>query len=244
MKPRKFKPKPKPWQRVKKVVRKADVILEVVDARFPEPSKKLRKIAGKKPVLVIVNKIDLVSKEKERELRKLGLTVSAKYRKGKRLLLKLLKSYRETFGREIRICVVGRPNVGKSSLINMLKGRKSALTSPEAGFTKGEQWFRIAPGILLIDTPGVIPSRDSEEILAIKNEISPSKLRDPVKAALKLFELFPEVKKALNLPEDDLKALEEFARRRGRIKQGGELNLEEAARILLILWQRGKINLQ
>jgi len=233
------------WRRVLKVIRGSDVVVEVVDARFPERSKKLERIVKKmgKKLLLVVNKIDLVGvREGMRIARNMGgVAFCGKTGYGRKNLMRILQRIARESGRDIRVGVVGKPNVGKSTLINRLKGKKSAKTSPEQGFTRGEQWIRIAPNILLIDTPGVITERESEEELALKDALRVEKLRDPVKACLLLFEKYPQVLEKMGVEGRGEKALEEFARKTGKLKKGGEPNIEEAARMILRKWQRGEI---
>ena len=84
---------------------------------------------------------------------------------------------------------MGYPNTGKSSLINYLKGKKSAKTSITAGFTRGEQIFRISERAVLIDTPGVIPfMRGGEAKLALMASKSPQDLQNPVFSAQKVLQ--------------------------------------------------------
>lgn len=225
--------------RVKKVLNQCYVVLELVDARFPQRSKRLNKMAKKKSkeVILVLTKSDLIT-EPEKLARKMnGFLFSAKTRRGKKALLKHLEYLSE--GEEFKVGVVGRPNVGKSSLINVLAGRKSAKTSPSAGYTKGEQWIRVAPKILLIDSPGVITwTEKTNEDLLVEDALSIDKTDDPEGAALTLFKRYPHVIKKLGLGKEPLK---EYAIKTGKLKKGGEPNTKEAARMIIRRWQRGLI---
>lgn len=225
----------KALERVRKVVKQSDVLLEVVDARFPERSRRLMKMARGKRVLPIQNKADLL----EGEVRD-GIAFSAKTRKGRRQLLSELERLAQDG--PIRVGVIGRPNVGKSSVINALRGKKSVRTSSKAGYTRGEQWIRLSPRVLLIDSPGVITWDESKEDLLLKDALDVDKAKDPVSAALTLFGRNPWVLEALGLEATGEEALEEFARRTGKLKRGGLPNTREAARMIIRKWQKGQIN--
>ncbi|MBR9680131.1 MAG: GTPase RsgA [Candidatus Altiarchaeota archaeon] len=236
-----MKKKRDPWDRVMDVIRDTDLIIEIVDARFPHRSGRLARVTRKRkrPVLFVLNKSDLMDPEEAKLLAKKmdGFSFCAITGKGKARLIEAIRSFKK--GKDFRIGVVGRPNVGKSSLINVLRGRKTARTSPEAGFTKGEQWFRISPGILVIDTPGVILEKTSWTQLAIQNAVRVEKLDDPVIVAVSLLKRRPEIAKQLELPSDPIEALEVFAKKSGKLLKGGTANIDEAARMLIRNWQRG-----
>jgi len=231
------------WQRVMRTIRQSDVVLEVVDARFPERSERLEKEVKKrkKRLILIVNKIDLVKGGNRLAAKLGGFPFCAKTGYGKQSLMRFLNELAKEKGRDLRVGVVGMPNVGKSSLINRLKGKRSAPTSPVAGFTKGEQWIRISPRILLIDSPGVIVSKESRDELVLKDALRVENLKDPVSTALLLFEKHPWIPRSLGLEKSGEEALEEFATKTGKLKKGGEPNVEEAARMILRRWQRGEI---
>lgn len=226
----------KALERVRKVVKQSDVLLEVVDARFPERSRRLARIVAKqqKKLLLVRNKVDLI----EGEVRK-GFAFSAKTREGRRQLMEELERLAEE--KPIRVGILGRPNVGKSSIINTLRGKKSAKTSSKAGYTRGEQWIRISPRILLIDSPGVITWDESQEDLVLKDALDVDRSKDTVSAALTLFNRYPWVLKSLKLENEGEEALEEFAKRTGKLKRGGVPNVKEAARMIIRKWQKGEL---
>src|SRR3989344_341880 len=159
------------WTLVKEVIHRADILLEVLDARLPDETRnpelegKIKEI-GKK-IIFVMNKSDLVSqdimeKEKKR-LQKISPTVfvSSKLHQGTKMLREeILKNVSKD---QIKVGVLGYPNVGKSSIINVLKGKKSAPTSSFSGYTKGLMDVRITSRIMLVDTPGVIPYMERNE---------------------------------------------------------------------------------
>jgi ribosome biogenesis GTPase A len=242
------------WSIVKRVVKEADVVLEVVDARDPMAtrSRELEKMVAEegKKLVIVINKADLVPREVLEEWKRVlsrehpTIYVGARERLGTRFLWRIIK--RVTDKRPVVVAVVGLPNVGKSTILNVLKGRHSVSTSPVPGWTKHATLARAATWLKVIDTPGVVP-RGEEEELAVRGALRPESLEDPVPAALKLIEVLrrkePDfLKKYYGVDESDpLRALEELARRRNLLKKGGEPNVEEAARVLLRDWQSGEL---
>ena len=243
------------WARVRRVVQEADVVVEVVDARDPYATRSIRverlaKVLGK-PLLIVINKADLVPKQVLDEWKSVlekehpTIYLSATKRLGTRRLWKAIKKL--SSGRDyVTVAVVGLPNVGKSAVINLLKGRHSAATSPLPGYTKHPLTVKAATWLKVIDTPGVIP-RGSEEELIVRGALRPESLEDPVLAAMKLVEVAlsrdQEVfEKTYGIAsKDPYEVLEELASRRGFLLKGGELNVEEAARALIRDWQSGKL---
>jgi ribosome biogenesis GTPase A len=168
-------------KRVLKVIDKSDIILEVLDARFPHWTRiptleRIIKSKGKKLILVL-NKCDMISKElaekwkKELEKEYPCVFISAKYRMGTRFLRKKIKELAPKL--PVIVGVVGLPNVGKSSLINILKGKTVCPVSSWAGFTKGEQIVKISKNIYLYDSPGVYIEKFPEKQLLIIGSKNP-----------------------------------------------------------------------
>jgi len=194
---------------VKDVIKKADVLLEIIDARFPDETRNSeveRDVArAKKPLIIVINKCDLISKEKLEEtktrLSKIAPTVfvSCKDGFGKTMLRHMILEIAGIKGRDILVGSLGYPNTGKSSVINSVSGRHSAPTSPISGHTKGVQIVNAGSRIKFIDTPGVIPFGENDQymqgILGVK---SASHLEDPIGVAMKVIEkLCAENKTAL-----------------------------------------------
>ena len=242
------------WKKFWEAVKDADVVLEVLDPRDPEAfrmkevEKKLEEM-GKKIILVI-NKADLVPKEVLEAWKKTlskeypTIYISARYRLGTGKLRKLI--YKVAGKKdEISIAVVGFPNVGKSTIINILKGSHSAPTGALPGVTKALQ--RIRRGrLVILDTPGVFLIEDTSS-LVYKGALRVENLDDPVFHATELIEKLKEIDKDVLKRtygfdyEDPMKFLEEFAKRRGKLMKGGQPNIKEAAKIVLRDWQNGKI---
>ncbi|MEM4511474.1 MAG: GTPase, partial [Nanopusillaceae archaeon] len=205
--------------KIYKILEMSDILLEVIDARFPKDSRiyKIEKIIRKKgkELIIVINKSDLVPEDflymvkDEFEIEFPVVYISCKTRKGSRELRRRIKERIPKDKDKIYIGVFGYPNTGKSSTINLLVGRSRAKTSSMPGFTKGFQLIRLSRKIYLIDTPGVIFPK-KEEILAILGSIDPSKLKNPIKCLNYLLNKIQKeaILKAYNI--DDYSSIEDF----------------------------------
>ena len=232
-------------KKVNQILKEVNVVVEVLDARFPNETrnKLLEKILRRKnkKLIRVINKIDLVPKKflyKELSYFKDAIPVSVKERKGKKKLLDKIKS--ETIG-EIRVGIVGYPNVGKSSLINYLKGKKSTKVSPIPGYTKAIQWIRVGK-IMFYDTPGVLPPQTQKRMILL-GAVDPSLFKDPIPAAHVVISKIKEVKPNYFKEKTTEEVLESIAKKYNFKKKGGILDIGRAARKLLNEWIRGKIKI-
>jgi len=250
----------KAWRVVREVVEEADIIVEVVDARDPigTRNRKLERLVLEegKPLLIVMNKADLVPKEWAEEYKRKSeipvVFISARERKGTGILRKELKKLAKPLLDErekVKVALIGYPNVGKSTIINTLKGKKAVGTAPIPGYTKGKQLIRLSKRIWLLDSPGVVPIDDFDE-LVIKGGFPADKIEEPVKPALKLIGRILETRKeaitekfGIEEFESEEEVLRRIGERRGLIKAGGEVDLEETARWFLREWQTGRFTL-
>ena len=246
------------WIVVRELISKADIVLEVLDARMPELTRniKLEDCASrmKKPWILVVNKADLVSGTTIQNIRNQYraldcILVSSKMARG---IIDLIGVIRSKVKKEkIKVVIIGYPNTGKSTLINRLSKGGRAGVSPESGFTKGMQLIAGKANLLLIDTPGVVPYEDRNEILlGLMSGISPSKLKDPDLVAYEIFDIFKKnnplaIKEAYGidteLEADDM--LIEFGKKNNLLIKGGLVDEKRAAIKLINDWHSGKIRL-
>ena len=164
-------------RQIEEAIAKMDVVIEVLDARLPHASSNplLGKLRRNKPCLKILNKNDLADPdttrlwvrhfEKESDVR--ALPLEAKDRKSVALVQKIcrqLAPHRGKPGKSLRVMIVGIPNVGKSTLINTLAGRKMARVGDRPAVTTCPQQVNLRNGILLSDTPGLLwPMMDNQK---------------------------------------------------------------------------------
>jgi len=247
-----------------KVIKISDIILEVLDARFIEETRnqKIEKLItdkGKK-IIYVLNKSDLIDVKKlDKELLKEIYPyafVSCANRKGVKELrnrIKIESQKVETiddYGR-IQVGVIGYPNSGKSSVINLLKGKSSARTGSEAGFTKGIQKLKLTDGILLLDSPGVIPSekysQENQDMMSQHAKINArdyNKVKNPEVVVSAILKEYPtQIEKFYSIkPDGDSEFLiEELGKKLNFLSKGGVVDTDRTARKILRDWQEGKI---
>ncbi len=161
-----------------------DIVFELVDARLPVSSRNpmLDQILQQKPRLILINKADLADPQQtklwEGYFRKQGflaMAINAQDSQGIKMIVPKAKEVlQEKIARDkarglkprpIRAMVIGIPNVGKSTLMNRLVGKKIAQTGNKPGVTKGQQWLRFGTELELLDTPGILwPKFEDPEI--------------------------------------------------------------------------------
>ena len=249
-----------------------DAVCEILDARIPYSSRNpdIDRLAGDKPRLVILNRVDLADPQMTARWRKYfesrGLAIletDAKSGKGvgsfapavRRLLKDKLAAYeaKGQVGRLLRVMILGIPNVGKSTFINRVAGRKAAIAGDKPGVTRGKQWINIDQGLDLLDTPGILwPKFDSQEVgemLAITNAIKADVLDKETLGAnfmLRLRELYPKAieERYKFVPDPDMNGfelLEQAAKKRGFLVSRGEYDIERMANTLLGEYHDGKL---
>ncbi|MDR0905690.1 MAG: ribosome biogenesis GTPase YlqF [Oscillospiraceae bacterium] len=253
-------------------IKLVDAVCEVVDARIPRSSANpdIGELTAPKPRLVILNRTDLAdsaaTKKWAGEFRRLGFGVLETDCKSGRGIDKFPAAARELCtellarradkgqsGKSLRLMVVGIPNVGKSSFINRVAGRKAANTSDRPGVTRGRQWINCDGGIELLDTPGILwpkfdDAQTGENLAitgAVKDDILDIELLGS-RLLLRLWDAYPErVIERYKLKPDDAPdadfPLEIIAKRRGYLISGGEFDTRRAAIMLLDEYRGGKL---
>lgn len=248
-----------------------DVVIELLDARIPLSSKnpEIDKLAHNKPRVVVLNKSDLSDRAKlnkwisyyqSKGIKAIpvvtlkGSGVNKIVEECKNVTKEKMDALKEKGRKEraIRVMIVGVPNVGKSSLINKLTGRKSTQTGDRPGITKGKQWVRLKGNLELLDTPGILwPKFEDQKIAlnlaftrAIKDEILDIDTLG-LKFIEKMSEIEPEKLKARykldSLGEEPLETMEMIGRKRGFILGRNELDYTRIAKTVLNEFREGKL---
>ncbi len=244
-----------------------DAVIEVVDARIPLSSRNpiIDELVAGKPRIIAFNKSDLadeqavdawISHYKEQGI--FAVAMNANTGTGVPRLLKLLEDIQAERNRDrlrnknLRLMIVGVPNVGKSSLINKLTRKKSAKIGDRPGVTRGKQWLTMENGMQLLDTPGILwPKFEDPKVgldLAFCGSIK-DEIMDLATLALELIgvlsdnypNLLIERYKLEALEETPLETMEAIARKRGFILPGKRIDYERTARTLMDEFRGGLI---
>ena len=240
-----------------------DCIIEVTDARIPQSSRNpiLSEIFPKHPRLLLLNKADLadpiITKKWIQKLQSptqmIKATNSLDPLSTKTILSnakKLITPHPPT----IHLLIAGIPNVGKSTLINRLVGRRKTIVGNKPGVTKFNQWFSINENFKLLDSPGILwPKFEDTETglnLAICQGIKESILdldELAYHALEKLQKHYPSaLKKRYQLdqiPEESTDVFHEIAKKRGFLIRGGEYDEDRTYKNFLMDLQSGKLGL-
>ena len=253
-------------------IKNVDAVCEILDARIPVSSRNpdVDELTAGKPRLVVLNRVDQADPEGTKRwaehFKAKGYAVlesdaksgvgTAKFAGAVReLLADKLRAYAERgmTGRVVRVMILGIPNVGKSTFINKVAGRKTAKTEDRPGVTRSKQWVPIDRNLELLDTPGILwPRFDSQEVgelLAITGAIKAEVLDRETLAAnfmLRLARFYPDaVEQRYKFRPDPacngFELLEQAAKKRGFLISGGEYDLERMAGVLLDEYRGGKL---
>lgn len=244
-----------------------DIVIEVIDARIPVSSRNpiIDELVKTKKRIIILNKSDLSDAKANARwsdyFKKQGsmvLAMNCMSGGGVNQLYKILnrlqdeKNEGQIRKKPLRMMIVGVPNVGKSSLINRMTGKKSAKTGDRPGVTKGKQWLGLENGMQLLDTPGILwPKFEDPEVglnLAFCGSIK-DEILDVATLALELIKVlqkdYPQLLKdryKLDEIEDDALAnMENIALKRGFILPGRRIDYERCAKTVLDEFRSGKI---
>ncbi len=244
-----------------------DVVIEVIDARIPISSRNpiLDKLIEGKERIIVLNKRDLADEQATdkwvRFLTKdnqIAVTMDSNKGDGKNSLISLLEKIQKRKNEEkkntkpIRMMIVGVPNVGKSSLINRLTGKKSTQTGDRPGVTKGKQWLTLPNKMQLLDTPGILwPKFEDPDVgmnLAfcgsIKDEILDVETLgfELIKYLAKNYpDMLMERYKLTEISEDDIENMDEIARNRGFVMSGKRIDYTRCANTVLGEFRSSKI---
>lgn len=250
-----------------------DAICEIVDARIPISSRNpdIDSICGSKPRIVILNRADLADPQSTKKwidfFQSQGIAAIAtdcKSRKGianfqptVRLVLKDKIQNNEARGmnKPLRVMIVGIPNVGKSTLINQISGRKGARAENRPGVTRGKQWVTVDNILLLLDTPGILwPKFDDPKVgmmLAYTGAVKEG-IIDIEELACFLLELlnkyYPDALQSrygisVSQSMTGYELLEAAGQKRGYLLSKGEIHTERMAKVLLDEFRSGRLGI-
>lgn len=241
------------------ISKKLDVIVEVRDARAPEltASPVIKRLAGRKPVWIVMTKKDLADQDVTSQW------LSFYKGKGREawaldLLSRQIGPLRQAFSRckpsyrELRVAVVGIPNVGKSALLNLLVGKKAAVVGGIPGVTRGVSWYK-GGDYLVVDSPGILDPRSGAAVQKALAWLGCSKADviggyDTVACSLidylqrqNLWHFVEEKWGVPADPGDTVAVLEGIGRRLGCLVSGGNVDFTLAGRRFLESFSTGKV---
>ena len=261
-------------RQIEKSLKLVDVAAEIIDARIPVSSRNpvLNGLIQTKPRVILMNKCDMadpvqtgrwIDYYKAQGIP--AIAIDCRTGKGLNGFVPLVKDVlsdriasweaKGMVGRQIRVMIVGIPNVGKSSLINRLAKNSKANVEDRPGVTRSNQWFTIGKGFELLDTPGVLWPKFEDKAVgeklaftgAVKDEVI-----DTEHLASRLLEVlsgsYPrELKARYKLDDTDIadlkgyEMLEVIGRKRGMLISGGEIDLERASIMILDEFRSAKL---
>ncbi len=249
-------------------IKLADVILYVLDSRAPYScmNPNVNKIVHGKPVIYVFNKIDLADDKRVAEIQK-DFTQSGKvsivvnsntsqFRGAVKSALKdvlsekIERNQAKNINITYKVLVLGVPNTGKSTLINMLCGSKKAITGNIAGVTKSNSWLKIDDMFIMLDTPGVLWPKFDDGLsrnLAYVGSLSDKEfdMEDLGFELMKiLYEKYPNLlKEKFDVDfefEEFIELYDRFCIKRGFIKRGNEIDYERAGKTFITEFRNGK----
>ena len=247
------------WKVVENIICQSDIVLEVLDARMPELSRnqeiEAMAVRFNKPLVLILNKADLVSQPNLRKMfRKYQMQysvfiISSKEKIGTKRLREFL--FNKSKNRNnFKIGVVGYPNTGKSSVINKIALRKKAKVTSTAGTTHGEQWINAGNNIQILDSPGVIPIKENDEIrlalIGSRNIEKIKRLDIVAHTIIMLFEDKTPIEKLYNIQaksDNPQEIIQKIGRAKNYVKRGSLVDETRTEIQIIRDWQSGKLRL-
>lgn len=252
-------------------LKQVDAVCEIVDARIPISSRNpdIDSICGGKPRIIILNRMDLADAAATqkwltffRERGMASVATDCKTPKGissfqpavrSVLKEKIARNEAKGMNRPLRVMIVGIPNVGKSTLINQISGRKGAKAENRPGVTRGKQWVTVDSSLLLLDTPGILwPKFEDPNVgmmLAYTGAVKEN-IIDTEELACRLAELlwkyYPQTLRdryGIDVSPDTpgYQLIEEMGRKRGYLLAKGEIHTERMSKVLLDEYRSGKL---
>ena len=233
---------------IKAAMEHIDLMIEILDARIPFSSQNptMAKLRGDKPCIKVLSKCDLADDsrtqlwqeylEREKGVKTLAVAMSQpeKIKQLNTLCHKLVPRL-ESRSKPLHALITGIPNVGKSTIINILAGRTIAKTGDEPAVTKHQQRIDLGDGLVLFDTPGVlwgnIENENSGYRLAATGAIKDTAFtHEDVASWTAEFLLRDQLD---ILPKNENELLDIIGKKRGCLKSGGKINLDQVSKILI-----------
>ncbi|VAW39972.1 LSU ribosomal maturation GTPase RbgA (B. subtilis YlqF) [hydrothermal vent metagenome] len=254
----------KAGKEIKKLLPQIDVVIEILDARIPFSSQNplLMEFASEKPTIKVLNKFDLADKRVvslwQRHLECSDniqtIALSAKVPETLKSILDLCKCIIPNKGKHqyISAMIMGIPNVGKSTIINILADRIVAKTGNEPAVTKGQQRIKINEDIIFFDTPGMLWPKIEHENWALRLAITGAIKETAMSHEDIAFYLvgylvqhYPDlIKNRFEIEEmaaDEYSILEQIGKKRGCLKTGKLLDLHKVSSIIIHEYRAGKL---
>lgn len=254
-------------KQIKEALPGVDILIEVLDARIPFSSENpmLAEIRSDKPCIKVLSKTDLADPEitaqwqdyleQQQGVKTLAIRTDQP-EKALQLtnLCRKMMPNKVKSGKNIHTMIVGIPNVGKSTLINILAGRTIAKTGNEPAVTKAQQRIKLEDGITLSDTPGVmwpnVENKSSGYRLATTGAIRDTAM-DYTDVAFFAVDFmaksYTEQLKARyeldDLPTSELELLEAIGRKRGCLRGGGQVDLDRVSKLFITELRSGTLGL-
>ncbi|MBO8171050.1 MAG: ribosome biogenesis GTPase YlqF [Bacillaceae bacterium] len=258
-------------RQIQEKLKLVDVVIELLDARLPMSSRNpvIDEVVQDKPRVIVLNKSDLADPgitrawvDRFQSEDRQAVPVDALNGKGISQLARLTqeavqdkmdrRKKKGIAGRAVRTMILGIPNVGKSSLINRMAGRKVARTGDRPAVTRHQQWVKIGKQLELLDTPGILWPKFEDKMVglrlaasgAIKDEIIDLEEVALYLAAYLKFHYADAVKQRFKIdeiPDSPVELLELIGTKRGCLRSGGVIDYEKTAEILLREFRSGKI---
>ena len=245
-----------------------DLVVEIIDSRIPVSSRNpiIDELISGKRRIVVLGKADLADEEETKKWKlklakaDVAAVLALNLQSGeniKQLLHALeteqtIRNTEKSLPRPLRLMIVGVPNVGKSSLINRLTGKRSALTGDRPGVTKGKQWLTLENGMQLLDTPGILwPKFEDPEVglnLAFCGSIKDDILgiQDLGYELIRVLgesypDLLMERYKLDEISDQAIENMDNIAVKRGFILSGKRIDYERTGRTVVDEFRGGKI---
>ncbi|MFW6294888.1 MAG: ribosome biogenesis GTPase YlqF [Halanaerobium sp.] len=249
-----------------------DIVIEVADARIPLSSQNpdLRKLITEQTKVTVLNKMDLADPEYNQKWLKHfknktdedAVLLNSLTGEGVSELKSILNNTYDRIAaelskkgrnpRRLRAMIIGIPNVGKSALINLLAGSNITTIGNKPGVTRGRQWVNVSKKIRLLDTPGILWPKFSDENKAYKLALTgavDNDIFDKELAAYKLLKFIIEINEDILLDAYSLDFLEDhpydvladIGRKRGCLMTGAKVDRNRAAGIIINDFRDGKL---